>query len=204
MAENSILIKLKRDGDFIHLTTYSRKLKRQGRFFIRMDKLLDWLRKGMPESFHDNDCGWRLTMRPINFDKVNVEVLWINTDSDRVYGWRQEFMLSVDDLVRLCHLDDAQIRRLYTERDMSKPIRICHHTNPILHDRYVRRAFSKAMRDCFQWRNSNITLYPDAGNNFMFEDDCERCRLVGGLILSKLTRMYGGKPHTCLKYSVHT
>lgn len=203
----NILVKFRQeDGDFLALTTYSRTLGKRGRFLMFCKKLREWYRPHHEgDTFMDTDCG-NVLMICNSGKTMNFRILWLNHYGENcISGNEQRFTLSEWEFAQLIYTD-LEIARLIKPESRVSPIRMHYHLTPILSDKLVRRAFCKAVRDGFKWgEDSQITLYPDGGKNFMFEERRNGNRsIIGGLILHENTRKHPGVIYKQLTYSVHT
>lgn len=189
------MLKVKKDGDWLYLSTYDRKHGKSGRFLSLVIQVLDELEKNDYASFIDEDCENFLHFRR-NKDKVLLDFVWIR-GNDNFTGHRQRAEISYAALRQMCYAENSTQKFLcHAENSYSAKIdasRACRNIQRAIAEKHSRRAFIRAMRNSFRWKDERVTLYNDGQYDFFFKTDKG---FVGGLIRHE----YDGK----ITYSVHT
>lgn len=191
---DDIMLKVKKDGDWLYLSTYDRKHGKSGRFLSLVVQVLDKLENDYA-SFVDEDCGNFLHFQR-NKDKVLLDFVWIR-GNDNFTGYRQRAEISYAALRQMCYAENSTQKFLcHAENSYSAKIdasRACRNIQRAIAEKHSRRAFIRAMRNSFRWKDERVTLYNDGQYDFFFKTDKG---FVGGLIRHE----YDGK----ITYSVHT
>lgn len=191
---DDIMLKVKKDGAWLYLSTYDRKHGKSGRFLSLVIQVLDKLENDYA-SFVDEDCGNFLHFQR-NKDKVLLDFVWIR-GSDNFTGHRQHAEISYVALRQMCYAENSTQKFLcHAENSCSAKIdasNACRNIRRAIAEKHSRRAFIRAMRNSFRWKDERVTLYNDGQYDFFFQTDKGLC---GGLIRHE----HDGK----ITYNVHT
>ena len=198
---NDIVVKMWVEGDYVALTTYSRRHGHRGEFLLYLDELREWLLEYYGEwHLRDRFNGHSVGLQVID-GAVRAEVYWCDDGPDAP-GFYQVFFLPVAPLQALLR-DGTPLRQLCMPRQRSPRIAARNHALKTIRrvsgDKLARRALSKALRDIqgqdFSERQDvTIALLPNGRHSFSY--DIPSHRSSGNLILheTSIQTPVGRKP----------
>ena len=196
----SMLVSFQPDGNFITLTTVSRRYGKSQRFLLLREALFAFINFDAPV-LYDADLNSFLRGYYISGDTVTFRITWL-TGSEFVSGRVETFDLPVSVLKAV--LQEQAVKHLVDQSVMQCRIILKPSAQRLIRqlNRLERRALSKALRDNFHWsREETITLYEEWNNNFYFQTET----ICGGLCQHTDTIIgKDGKPRQRVRYSVHT
>ena len=202
----AILLKLIPFDNFIRIVTVDHQHGCSGFFYVDTAALRTWLYSTMVTPFRDVDL---LSTLSIYGSKgtFSLSITWLR-DTGRnceVAGYRQrlekipftalEKAVNGEQVTILCNADFPNITVRIDPSAQKKMTKLCK-------DKLVRSALRKALRSCFQYPDTETSVYPDSGIDFCFATDDG---LYGGLCYSE-GRVVGqdGNTYLRVRYSVHT
>ncbi len=200
--EDSILVKLQNDGEYLGIHTYDRKHGRKGRFLLTWQTIMMLMMGTGCQIQYEMDCGnfaelWR------DKDQLFVRLTWLSEYSDRsVGGFRQTIHLPK--VLIFSMLEKTNTRRYLCQPDRRLAKLDWSDANKTIQKvksrKLSRRALAKALRSYFLWPGEEVKFYNDGGYNFYFttKSGFPKC---GGLILHTGGEKTG---YPYVYYSVHT
>ncbi len=198
----SILVSLIPDGNFIGLTTISRRYRRSPRFLMSIDLAKSFL-DGTNPILYDADLNNFLSVYYVDADTLLFRVYWLNnTGSDQLAGHQESFELPAEMLFAAVSGNPG--KRITNRSVFQCPITIRPSAQRMIKDlnKLEHRALSKALRDNWHWLHPEpINLYADWNDSFYFDSET----ICGGLCRHTDTiKGKDGNPHQRIKYTVHT
>ena len=195
-----ILVSFVPDGDFISLTTYSRRHGKSQRFLLSKANVTAFINDTVPE-LYDADLNNFLHGSYADADTIHLRITWL-TGSEKLTGYWESFALPVKLLSAA--VNNEPVRYLIHNTIAQCPIALAASAQQMVHnlDMLERRALSKALRDNWYWRYpEDLTLYADWNDSFYFHTET----ICGGLCRHADTVPGADrKPHLRIRYSVHT
>lgn len=196
------LLKIRRSGEFLSLTTTDRTHGRSQRFLINTERLRTWLEADDGTTFFDRDLNNFVEFFRFNAEKVTLRLTWLKVSNGNgdLAGYRQTMIIPAEDLrkaiigfrVKVLTDPDAipQSKIVFSESAQAQ-------IGKIIRDPKEKRALSKALRDNFHWRDCDeVYVVADWRHDFYFTTD----GMNGGLIQHKSTK--NGRESVC--FSLHT
>ena len=199
---HSILVSFVPDGDFISLTTLSRRYHRSPRFLMSLDIAKAFM-DGNSVVLYDCDLNNFLSAHYIDDETLLFRVSWLNnTGNDQLMGHQETFEIPAYLLADA--INGAPGKHLTSKAVTQCPIILKPSAYKIIAslDQLERRALSKALRDNWHWSYPEpVTLYADWDKGFYFTTST----LCGGLCRHADTVLgTDRKPHLRIRYSVYT
>ena len=199
---HSVLVSLAPDGNFISLTTLSRRYRCSPRFLMSIELAKSFL-DGTNPILYDADLNNFLSVYYIDADRLLFRVYWLNnTGSDQLAGHQESFELPAEML--FAAIGGKPGKRITNRSAFQSPITIRPSAQRMIKDlnKLERRALSKALRDNWHWSHTEpINLYADWNDSFYFDSET----ICGGLCRHADTVVGSdGKPHLRIRYTMHT
>lgn len=171
MDNENIVIKMRVEGDYVVLSTYSRQRGHRGPFLLYLDELREWLLEDLGEWHLRDYCGdYDSSIGLEVIDGIAyAEIYWSDGGPDAP-GFYQNFTIPVAPLRALLR-DGTPLRHLYVSQPKSPHIaasRASETIRRVCADKLARRALSKAMRDCFSEQSGTVVLNPNGRRSFSF------------------------------------
>lgn len=111
MDSDNIMVKMRADGKYIAVTTYSRRHGHRGPFLLYLEELQEWCRDGFEWHLRDEYCGSNISLSAID-RFANAEIWWSSDDPKDAPGFFQRFSVPLASLRSLLS-DGTSFRYLY-------------------------------------------------------------------------------------------
>ena len=111
MDNDNIMIKMRADGKYIAVATYSRGRGHRGPFLLYLEELEEWCRDGFEWHLRDEYCGNSISLSA--GDRfVNAEIWWRADDTENAPGFFQRYSVPLESLRSLLSVGTS-FRYLY-------------------------------------------------------------------------------------------